>query len=159
MCMQCRGSLVRLGHYYLVYHRSITCSWLCYAACDATWSEGGLDSPLLSLRAIGSCWMRRMHRMAQLQLMDRSWSEWVGISGGHSPHLQKKLTAIGKFHVTQLVVLLLLHKRGPNQHVPVSLPNLWIVMDRWPPFQTYTWRHRWCPGHITSPKGPTRVIL
>ena len=97
MCMQCRGSLVRLGHYYLVYHRSITCSWLCYAACDATWSEGGLDSPLLSLRAIGSCWMRRMHRMAQLQLMDRSWSEWVGISGGHSPHLQKNSLLLGSF--------------------------------------------------------------
>lgn len=94
-----------------------------------------------------------IHRMAQQQLTELL--EWVGICGGHSLRLQNSMyiLLVGSFTSSLnwlRFCFLLLHKRGPNRHVPVSLPNLWIVVDRWP-FQTYTWRRRWFPARPGPP--------
>lgn len=129
MCMQCRASLVRLPGISIHHLLMIV---LCSLRRNLE-REGGLDSPLLSSRCKQhSRWMRRCIEWPSCSwwwsfLLRVSWSEWVGISGGHSPHLQKLLRASGRFHITQLVVqllLLLLHKKRTNQHVPVSLPNM-----------------------------------
>jgi len=144
MCM----FLVRLGHYYLVY-LSITCSWLCCAACDATWI-------LLSFFA---------HEM-DASNGPAAADDGAGVSGNlwwalTTPQKKKKTLLVGSFTSSLNWLFLLVQKRGPNRnrHVPVcvSLPNLWIVIDRWwPPFQTYTWRHRWCPAR-PGPPGSHRI--
>lgn len=122
-----------------------------------------------------------------------NWSEWESVVGTHSSknsddilYMHALLLASGKFRIiTQLVLVLALllaascctkdERTGEEKSiwstcdVPVSLPNLWkkFAMDRRPPFQTYTWRRRWCqPGPaqpawitITSPTGPASVVL
>lgn len=168
--MRCRGSLVRLGHYYLVYHRSITCSWLCYAACDATWSEG-------------EAWILLSSRCELYAVVEWdgciewpscswwwSWSEWVGISGGHSPHVQKKKTLhvllVGSF--TSSLNWLCFSFCFCTKEDPISIacltPQLVNCHGSMASFSDLHLTSSLMPGparpgHITSPKGPTRVIL
>jgi hypothetical protein len=126
------------------YIPTYTCSWLCCAACDATWI---LSSPLLSLQQ-GSPVNETDGPSCACSWCMMELSLWVGISSllvatrlapkththtlSLSLSLSLSLYLVGSFTSlapSQLVWVVLLHKRKKMclSHSPT---NLWIVMHR-----------------------------
>jgi hypothetical protein len=133
---------------------SITCSWLCRAACDATCPAGFsmLAEPVRRMARLGFAagveGDGRRVRVGIWALTPPNKLCWLPVAACKTASGEASHHSIGSARKKRI-------PPSTSCPCPCPAPNLWIVMDRWwwPPFQTYTWR---C---TTTGAGPTRVVF